>query len=462
MIYLVNCNRKELAKIVAGKATLSKNDVQEIAELRAFDLDREELLLGWRDSPSERFSIPNFIIVHEDSLSDLLAWIATYFRDIQPFSSQCRILTREKFKFAVEGVQESRPTPIGAVDIALIIAESAAYSVGSIELSRLPFSAFERSLSFAFSRAIRQFNALEVVGSMGLELLEQSWMRARELAGEPALELNSRSIREVWDIVLRSNSQARSNRNNKDNDIVNWIRGFRKDGDLPIQILHWLPANLDFARATLFELDEKSRESRVIAFEDTVQALLRHEQLPMREKCFLLGYVASRISPGTLNHISVLFPLIEHFRESLLWFAVFAGLAPESSVADFANGLGWLLNRELGRASSVLDRPTCDISLDEFTMLATNGPRARKYSVRTTSSGILKIEIYPLVTTNVRWPQGNQEAGESRAFTQSRNTLQIDEKRDNELIRMMARLEEHAMTMEQLKVDLARLMNRRK
>lgn len=74
---------------------------------------------------------------------------------------------------------------------------------------------------------------------------------------------------------------------------------------------------------------------------------------------------------------------------------------PTASVTDYGNGLGLLINRELGRPSNWLDRPNCDIAFSEMTNLLRNHEGGR-LGIRTLTTGYLKVEILPLITTSVK------------------------------------------------------------
>ncbi len=464
MIHYLQCDRRDFAQLVSARAPVDAKEVETAVFLREIERrkrSQDTLTLAWRNSPSTRFSLPSFVVVDEESQRDFHAWIATYFRDIQPFSAQCRVLTPSSARSVMAALPIDVHARLGAVDLALVVAEVATYSAGKFDLSKLSFPAYERSLSFAFSRALEQFGDFDTPNSPSLGELEASWIKARELAREPELSLESKAITEIWQIVLNGLLVSRVRGPSGGLEFVKALRMFRKSGRLPRGLVNKLPLDLfPGTQSTLFELNEQSRESRVVAFEEAAIHLSR-TTMSKRTKSFLLGFVASRISPGTLNHISVLYPHVERFRECLFWFGVFAGLESDAGIADFSNGLGWLLRREIGRRSSVFDRPTCDISIEDFEV-SMMGTRTKSRNLHVTSNGILKIEIYPLVTTNVRWPQSQQDISGSRNATRHGQLSSMDEERDVVLMELLSKLDDSTRHIGHIRKDLEKLMRRRK
>ena len=463
-MFFIRCNRKEFAKHLGSLGSRLLREASESVEIFNTNLKPEEIILCWGNSTDLEFSLPNLILVHEKSVTDFLAWVASYFREIEPFTAQCRVSTPSRVADALRPIQTKWSDAQKSIDIALIISEVAAYSIGTPDVTKLPFATYERSLSFAIAKALRQYGEFtesesEPLSSL-LSALEDTWTRARDLAGETPLGLDAKTVREVWGIVLQSGSTSR-NSDDKDNlDFIKSLRTFRREGFLDKRFLEVMPSGLLSPQATLFEMDDISREGRVLAFEEAAIRLSKSSKLSPRTRAFLLGFIASRISPGTLQHISVLFPFADQNRECLLWFGVFAGLSNNSDITTLSNGLGWILRREIERTIQLFDRPTCDISLEELAIYA-HSNRGKRGGIRCTSHGILKIEIYPLITTNVRWPQVQPELIEGRSSSRSGQLFLDEERVDAEIARVLARLEETTVSIERIRKEIGRFKNKR-
>jgi hypothetical protein len=152
------------------------------------------------------------------------------------------------------------------------------------------------------------------------------------------------------------------------------------------------------------------REGRVVFFEQFASSLA---ELPAKDSAlasFLCGFLASQIGPGTLDYTSLLAPYLEHYPTAFLWYGLCSGLQNRSSLYGFASGLGRRILREVLRKETLSDSPQCDIALPELEALTSNDTAAMDF--RTGTQGVLTIEIIPLVTTSVRWPQKQVEQPE--------------------------------------------------
>ncbi|WP_149499223.1 hypothetical protein [Roseiconus lacunae] len=456
MTFFLRCDRSDFVGYLSARASIDSHFVSNTIDWD--DLRPEELVLAWKESPESHFSLPNAIVVKDGTLTDFNAWIGTYFRNIQPFSAQCRVLTREIANIAVNGGPTQWSRSNRSVDTALVIAESAAYSGRAFELTKLPFSAFERSLSYVMARAVRHYDITTLDQSGSLRTLESAWLQARELVREPQLSLSSDSVRFVWEVVLQSTNEGVRSRRRGDARLVDAVRRYKDKGQISkqdfFQCLQKNKRNEDIWKAL-----DGSRENRVIALEEAGAILSRGTKSTLRQRAFVLGYIASRIQPGTFDHISLLFPFAEQLQESLLWFGVFAGLTNDTMVDDFAGGLGWLLRRELGRLSHWLERPSCDVSIDEFILCYTAG--VKRPTFRNTSNGVLKIEVFPLVNTNVRWSQGQQEANVANRPDLKQGKLFEDlELRKGDVKRIAERMDEHSREFTRIQQDFISLLKR--
>ena len=241
------------------------------------------------------------------------------------------------------------------------------------------------------------------------EQIGSGWLAARELSNQPSLDLSPADISDVWALVLGAVAGVGPNQDQAKSEplVVEALQGVRANGRVPRETWTKLSGRLQKAES-LIEAMEGPREGRVQAVEVAIRELAHGPVETRRYRAFIAGYMASRIQPGSLDHFPLLFPAIAELRESLLWYGACSGLTPETSVDNYGNGLGWLMKRELGRPSHWLDRPNCDIALSEMTILLGSREGA-KPSLRTLASGVLKVEIFPLISTNVRWSEYGED-----------------------------------------------------
>ena len=403
MIYLWLCDRRRFVDFITNRTPPSEVDVRSADTIEGVSLHGDDILLVWQESPVGIFTLPRAVIVAEESMSDFLAWVSTYFRHIRPFTAHCRVITPSLAQLFTSPISSFSIPDVGSADIGLILAEGIAYSVGRADLNRLPLSAFARTLSFVFAESAKRFERMYSDNGKVIEQIKNGWLSARELTNQASQDLSPSDISDVWEAVLNaiagvSNYQANTK---AEQFLIEALQGVKENGHVPSE--SWMKLSDRFQKVeTAIEAMEGPRENRVKAVEMALQELSHGSPSTRRERAFIAGYLTSRIQPGSLDHFSLLSPAITEIRESFLWYGACSGLTPETAVDNYGNGLGWLIKRELGRPSHWLDQPNCDIALSEMTNLFRNREGAN-LSLRTFTTDVLKVEIFPLVSTNVKW-----------------------------------------------------------
>lgn len=438
MIYLWFCDRQKFADFISNRKPLSKEEMRSADAIEDIPLRNDEIILVWQKPPYDKFILPRAAIVAEGNTLDFLAWISTYFRNIRPFTAHCRVLTPSIAHLLTQSVKSPLTLDLRSADIGLVLAEGVAYSVGRMDSNKLPFPAFVRTLSFAYAEGVKQFEHIFTDSGMIFDLIQKGWLVARELTNQPLLELSPTDISLVWTLVICAVNGNRENwiTNNVDIQIIKALQNVMQTGVVSHELWEKL-SSLYFKNFPFNELMEGSRESRVKTVEIAIRELAHGSQETKKQRAFLAGYMVSRIQPGTLEHFPILFPVINELRESLLWYGACSGLTPESSVDNYGNGLGWLLKRELGRPSNWLDRPNCDISLSEAGILFRNR-EGIKINILTLASGTLKIEVFPLINTSVKWSyHGDEQISEENTLIGQQKTL-LDDFKDNDFLKKNA------------------------
>jgi hypothetical protein len=199
---------------------------------------------------------------------------------------------------------------------------------------------------------------------------------------------------------------------------------------------------------SLIEAIEGPREGRVKAVDMAIRELAYGPEETRRHRAFIVGYMASRIQPGSLDHFSLIFPAITELRESILWYGACSGLTPETSVDNYGNGLGWLIKRELGRPSHWLDRPNCDIALSEMAILF-RSRESTKISLQTLASGVLKVEVFPLISTSVKWAEyGESHVSERNTMAAHQRTIfGEDERLRQDVLELLRKIGESSVSL---------------
>lgn len=400
MIYALACDRRRFVDFLLNQKPIVGVELKPLDLIKGFSLGKEDLLLIWQRSPQSSFALPNAVIVLENELSDFLAWVLTYFRQFRPFTAHCRIITPFLYRLLAEPNSSCSKSDIRSADVGLILAEGISYTLGHKNLGDLPFSAYSRTLSYAFSEALGNYKQLYAEDHKIAKQIINGWLSVRELSNQPKLNIPASTIGDIWAMILKAVSKNENDKGNGADDelLIDSLKGVWKNGQIPNQIL----SEFFHDPKSIFDAMEGSLEGRVQVVDSALKELLNGKQSARKYSAFLAGYLTSRIQPGTLDHFPVLAPYFLNFRESYLWYGVCSGLSPGSSVNDFGNGKGWLMKRELERSLNWLDRPNCDIALSEMKLILQNKEGGEIKFPRILTD-YLKVEIFPLVSTSIKW-----------------------------------------------------------
>jgi hypothetical protein len=292
---------------------------------------------------------------------------------------------------------------VRSADLGLILAEGLAYSQDRSAPKRLAPAAFAQTLSFAYAEGLSRYGLRFAADGTTFEQLRSGWQVAREFVRVTSEDLSPAIIGDMWTTVLLAvtGDGIGQPRDGQESWIVDALRDVRATGRVERETWNRLAGPMPVPWPLLEEMDGP-RERRVKVLEAAIRELPFGSQGTRKLRAFLGGYIASRIEPGTLEHYPLLLPVVDELPESLLWYGACSGLTPETSLDDFGNGLGLLLRREFERPSHWLDRPECDIAVSELEVLLKNHGRPES-GLQNLVNGILKVEIFPLVYTSIKW-----------------------------------------------------------
>lgn len=449
MIFQWVCERAQVTELLAGHTTPPRDGVVQCREYLPKG-KRGEIELLWAADPTERFILPRSIVVEDEELKDFSAWMSTYFRHIRPFTAHCRIMGRSMASKVRQSGMSEWPERYRSADIAVVIAETVAYSIGTSSASNTPYAYCTRTLSHVIAQAFRRYQGAWEGDEVLVDSVRDGWLVSRERAGHDALPLTADQVLDVWNTIF-SVFERPSRRRKVDRLVSEALASVVENGKILRQEWRLLARNVDTADS-LWNSLEGPREGRVLAVEKALPKLARGPSSDRKTRAFLAGYLASRIQPGTLEHFRVLASVSDELRDSFLWYGACAGLAPETSVEEYDQGLGWLLRRELARDYFWLQRPQADISLTEFALL-TNSPETRRPNFQTKSIGSLDVELVPFVTTNVRWGDA-PKASDRQVSAQSRQATLFAENEVSmhEVHELLRRVEESSHNLNTIRI----------
>lgn len=423
-MWVLPVDRRELVDLLSPRA--NGRSVGALEERRpSFDVVRPDKMVAvWPHDPDEFGRMPTAIITRDGERLDVMAWLSTYVRDFRPFTAYCRVVERpiaEKFLYAPEAPTLNRMEGICA---GLILGESLMHARGRASILDLPFSTYSATLSHAISRTYAQTG-----GAIPPEQVAELWSDARAITAQSAL-VPPPAILAVWSAALgisRSIRHTKSLFSSSDILIHSWME-IALRGELPDAIWRELVEgynDLDSMRPIL----SMPREQRVHMIDMALHMLVTGRGDEER-RSFLAGYFTSLLGPGTLDHADFLTPVGSALPTSYLWYGLFAGINLRGDALPVGNPLARRIIRDLTIPDRLIDRPRCDVALEELRMHGS----PENILKMTSKSGRLDIDLLPGVTTSVRWPPHDVP-----------EELEMKRHRDMEARHLLIEIEEYAL-----------------
>ena len=396
-------NRDEFIAIAQGEGL--KNQLLRVVEsLDEFKEFTTGLVAVWAEKPEEP-RLPNLLLVPEYEKKDLFAWANTYLR-VKPLTAFVRTLDFETInKLATPPSNTDKwQNPI----IGLILAEALTYI--DQPSPKLSLRTCEGTCSFAVARSL-----LRVEGVRGVQHTGLNWFRSREALGNRANRLAPLHLQGVWSAIAQL---VTSEKQDVSQTIVRSAKDLFQFGE--ISDSDWRALTNDMAVYDLRTAMQDTREERVKLLETFLQSFGNRVRAN-DETAFLIGYLVSMIAPGTLDHWRLLTPIRQSIPTAGLWYGVCAGLRKEARMESYGGGVGRLVNRELQRKVDLLERPTCDIAVDE---LEVTGPFFKVENGA--SSNAMEVELSPGVSVPFRTNGSDQPRLDSETVIQRVNEPPID------------------------------------
>jgi hypothetical protein len=379
---------------------------------------KADIRLLWENDPKRAWDLPTTIVTSGVEANDFLAWASSYLQGFFPFSAFFRVYDWQTFLDSLEIDERPIRNKIADASAALVVAEGLAQSGPDRIADALPTRSLVGTYSAAAARAIANRALRDDLGP-----LTRRWDELMALTEQPRRRLAAPALQDVWAVLQGVNkglAQAPKEVRHDPNlaRIAEACLEITTAGDIVNDSL-WgaLTIENSFFRNAREEM-KRNREHRVVA----VRNLILHDHildpLPQTRRDFLLGYLTSMISPGSLSHLDFLGPFVEAYPKAPLWYAVCAGLRPDNEIAKSFKCLGRRLVRDMLAPESPFAVPRHDISLEELAMLlSADNP---DISFRRASPNFLLVELLPCVTVCLSWPrrspvQDQQEFFQSRA-----------------------------------------------
>jgi hypothetical protein len=342
-------------------------------------------------------------VVEEGAAKEFLAWTSTYVRDLRPFTSFCRVVERPVATVYLPAPKELTFKIDEGVVVGLVIGEVLTQSAGRAVPTHIATSVFSGTLSFGIGRLLAITASTEL-----LNALESAWGSARSFTGQSKLDVPVAAVRAVWNVVLgvsepnRKHSMLLWDNNNLINDA--W-RNLAESGAFNQSVCDGFTKVFP-QFSGMQELLQRPREQRVERIEWALRILANAPQSQAAISAFLAGYFTSLLGPGSMEHVGMLAPFAKAYPTAFMWYGVCSNAAGNMESVLTGNRLARQIIRDLTLPDRIVDRPRCDIAIEEVVVSGS------EFSAADIRNGRVEIDLLPCVTTALRWhsEENNEES----------------------------------------------------
>ena len=373
---------------------------QEVREATREDRLREgEIRLLWAKEP-RAVELPFGLVVRESEVDDFFAWTNTYLPNWCPITANFRVLSDKEPSLEAPRLNEKGARLLETASIGLIIAEAISQAVESYDMDRLSVAGCMATFSFAASQGLmRNVSATDVA---------HQWSECRKITGQAPLRLEARSLLPPWEAVnelvtSEPGSEGRKSGATARRLFATSLREIIATREIGPATWNRLTIRFPSARKAIIPM-RGTQEERVAVLEGVLREKFGQRHRNMEETSFIVGYLASRIFPGTIKHAGLLLEHLESFPNAVLWLGLFASLHGRRELN--MSSLGRRIWRALSAEKTIISRPRCDIALRELLVLVEGGVFGVQY--KTETPGRLVVELQPCIETVVRWPVHEQ------------------------------------------------------
>lgn len=350
----------------------------------------DQIVALWPVHPEHFGATPAVVVVPDETHRDWLAWLATYVREMRPFTAFCRVVGRSVVEQFVAA--PSAPSLFGTEGICagLVLGEVLTRSRGRPASLDITSSQFSGTLSYAIGRA------LALTGTPPVAAVTRAWRQAQELTGVGGAAGTAAAVQSVWSVALGAFDRRVSAAEVGDVPCVVAWSDFATTGE--IRDLAWSGLVEGIPDVKQFRaLTRLPREQRLEGIETGIRALVRMRKETGDRKSFLAAYLVSLLSPGSVDHAELLAPVATTLPTVFLWYGLFAGADRRGATLPANTPLARRVLRDLRLPDRLVDRPRCDIALEEFALYG-----GVQFPVPlAVTPGRLDIDLLPGVTMSV-------------------------------------------------------------
>ena len=398
-LYYARVDRRDFGDLISEEGVLRLN-IKQVSDTDRLEVpDSDAVLAVWSLDPQKTTQLPELLICQDGTQTDWAAWVTTFAAKVRPFSAYMRLMTKTDFRLTVKRPPTPGLGPLTWPMAGLILGEVlAASGLPDKALETLSATAFASTLSFVMCRAAAVYPDFQEWNQ-----LVEMWESVRVVTKQRTRSVQGASVARVCATVMVAVGFQGASKilTQNDKEVCEACRYLITS---PQRIPSNLSENKLFAEAEL--MMRGSREDRVVAFEEFLRRTDGISEAKPEVMSFMLGYLASRIAPGTIRHSSVLSQIINRYPTAILWYGFCSGFAegeiniPNGSrrrSVDLPASARRVI-RELLRPEPFFGAPVSDIGYLELIALSRTGGDPLEGVIKA-AQGAVSVELLPGVYT---------------------------------------------------------------
>ena len=395
MFCLNELSRNEVASLFLESADAAR--LKGVTEANIGRVSPRGLTAIWTTDPREAFQVPNILLCNQTEMRDLIAWLWSYAADARPFTALTRLMDPSVLGATL--ALPAKPHFPGRSEnawLGLIFAEAMIVDEKTGGTGKLSLAQCAGTCSFVQARAKALGYGAESISSISL-----TWSKARAIVTRDVADAPTKAITDPWSYLhfVGSNRPRDLFQNVPPNGLRQPIpaalQEFESQGVIGESTWSALTRSRLLA-ADARSLSELTREERVRKIH-SISSDIMNSSLKDETDAFLVAYLVSQVSPGSMEHMHLLRGSEGLNRPAVYWYGIFAGLAQPSALGS-AFGVGRRLARELNRPASVMDRPSGDVDYIEL-LVASESTRDSAFGA--SYPGYVDVSLLPNVVTTI-------------------------------------------------------------
>ncbi|MDQ0042248.1 hypothetical protein [Variovorax boronicumulans] len=357
----------------------------------------------------DALGLPNIVIPADNDLDSFFADIATYFPERAPISAYSHVVDAASHQALVARSKVRNKAPrdkreLSAL-IGLTLGEALSNLRGTSNQTALPnYSLCKRTLSYCVARAAFLHPTLATS-----EIVSR-WLRIRHSTGMDSSSATAQSINQAVELIKGNISTEEEQPELR--DVFETISGHLRKRVEREYIAAHLTSFYPGLRKTVPLLYD-AYDNRISAFSATVKAI-RDESKGETLDAISVAFFCNLILPGSFSHVGLIERLLPTLPSSMLWYGLFAGSSDEFSWTSSVGSIAQKLFRDLTTPFDITQRPTCDLSIEEYDVLARLPLRSEV--LKPTQAKAVLVSLYPGIEVYVRSTVEDDEGSERNAL----------------------------------------------